>query len=68
MGTQGVHTEFWWGSLLENVNFEKEDGDGGVILRRNLRKCVGWVVDGTGAGSRPMEGFDISGFETWGFI
>jgi hypothetical protein len=28
MGRQGMHTEFWWGNLLNNVQLEKRDVGG----------------------------------------
>jgi hypothetical protein len=30
----GIHTHFWWKTLLENDKFEEQIGNEGVILRR----------------------------------
>jgi hypothetical protein len=36
---QGMHTEFWWGNVLENVQLEDSE-DGRITLRRILGKSV----------------------------
>jgi hypothetical protein len=40
---QRIHTEFWWGNLLENVYLENQEGDGRVASRWIVgkdRSCV----------------------------
>jgi len=35
---QGIHTEFWWGNLLEEYHFQGREADGRLTLREILGK------------------------------
>jgi hypothetical protein len=38
-----VHTGFWWGNLRERDNWEDQDVDGRIILRRIFRTWDMWA-------------------------
>jgi hypothetical protein len=38
MGTGGVHTGFWWGSLMERDHLQDKGIDGRIILKCGFQK------------------------------
>jgi hypothetical protein len=33
VGGKGIHTEFWWGNVLENIHVKDLEEEGIIILR-----------------------------------